>query len=137
MNLQAELPAYTRAPVVIVYMYNRTVVVARTYKGPPRFQTTLSLPQPYYIKLYYLLFGVGLTKSKKQLPFIMRGVGIIIILMSSFFIPLIARYSKKNNIAERIREKSTFIKFLCFLSCLLYTSPSPRDGLLSRMPSSA
>ena len=24
-----------------------------------------------------------------------------------------------------------------FLSCLLYTSPSPRDGLLSRMPSSA
>ena len=24
-----------------------------------------------------------------------------------------------------------------FLRCLLYTSPSPRDGLLSRMPSSA
>ena len=26
---------------------------------------------------------------------------------------------------------------ICFFSCLLYTSPSPRDGLLSRMPSSA
>ena len=26
---------------------------------------------------------------------------------------------------------------LAILSCLLYTSPSPRDGLLSRMPSSA
>ena len=25
----------------------------------------------------------------------------------------------------------------CFKPCLLYTSPSPRDGLLSRMPSSA
>ena len=25
----------------------------------------------------------------------------------------------------------------CGKSCLLYTSPSPRDGLLSRMPSSA
>ena len=25
----------------------------------------------------------------------------------------------------------------CYGSCLLYTSPSPRDGLLSRMPSSA
>ena len=25
----------------------------------------------------------------------------------------------------------------CLYSCLLYTSPSPRDGLLSRMPSSA
>ena len=26
---------------------------------------------------------------------------------------------------------------LKFKTCLLYTSPSPRDGLLSRMPSSA
>ena len=26
---------------------------------------------------------------------------------------------------------------LLFWHCLLYTSPSPRDGLLSRMPSSA
>ena len=26
---------------------------------------------------------------------------------------------------------------LGFIACLLYTSPSPRDGLLSRMPSSA
>src|SRR5665647_3102501 len=28
-------------------------------------------------------------------------------------------------------------KYLFFNTCLLYTSPSPRDGLLSRMPSSA
>ena len=31
-------------------------------------------------------------------------------------------------------------KFICIglnYACLLYTSPSPRDGLLSRMPSSA
>ena len=28
-------------------------------------------------------------------------------------------------------------KFRSYLLCLLYTSPSPRDGLLSRMPSSA
>ena len=27
--------------------------------------------------------------------------------------------------------------FAILLACLLYTSPSPRDGLLSRMPSSA
>ena len=32
--------------------------------------------------------------------------------------------------------KSTLAKALCH-DCLLYTSPSPRDGLLSRMPSSA
>ena len=28
-------------------------------------------------------------------------------------------------------------KLTMFMGCLLYTSPSPRDGLLSRMPSSA
>ena len=28
-------------------------------------------------------------------------------------------------------------ELLLALACLLYTSPSPRDGLLSRMPSSA
>ena len=40
----------------------------------------------------------------------------------------------------RIGGISTFVGFTTFLgdvSCLLYTSPSPRDGLLSRMPSSA
>ena len=30
-----------------------------------------------------------------------------------------------------------FAKVKLFVDCLLYTSPSPRDGLLSRMPSSA
>ena len=29
------------------------------------------------------------------------------------------------------------LQFRMILICLLYTSPSPRDGLLSRMPSSA
>ena len=33
-------------------------------------------------------------------------------------------------------EESEFVKQISN-NCLLYTSPSPRDGLLSRMPSSA
>ena len=37
--------------------------------------------------------------------------------------------------------KTTLLRLISGLespdSCLLYTSPSPRDGLLSRMPSSA
>ena len=38
-------------------------------------------------------------------------------------------------IEENVRGKDVFIvQSTC---CLLYTSPSPRDGLLSRMPSSA
>ena len=32
---------------------------------------------------------------------------------------------------------SCYILDISYLACLLYTSPSPRDGLLSRMPSSA
>ena len=38
-----------------------------------------------------------------------------------------------------IRRLKTFIKSIGLFNtnCLLYTSPSPRDGLLSRMPSSA
>ena len=41
--------------------------------------------------------------------------------------------------ALNITEESDSAKYLCpkTLCCLLYTSPSPRDGLLSRMPSSA
>ena len=34
-------------------------------------------------------------------------------------------------------EIATGLPFLDHMICLLYTSPSPRDGLLSRMPSSA
>ena len=39
---------------------------------------------------------------------------------------------------ENIEEKNNKIKELDqSVSCLLYTSPSPRDATLSRMPSSA
>ena len=34
-------------------------------------------------------------------------------------------------------DKKGIIAFNMLQTCLLYTSPSPRDGLLSRMPSSA
>ena len=37
--------------------------------------------------------------------------------------------------SERSFEEE--VKLSGFGACLLYTSPSPRDGLLSRMPSSA
>ena len=39
-------------------------------------------------------------------------------------------------ILNKFDEKRIFGKELTN-ACLLYTSPSPRDGLLSRMPSSA
>ena len=41
-------------------------------------------------------------------------------------------YKRMPNMAQAVAGHNTRV-----LSCLLYTSPSPRDGLLSRMPSSA
>ena len=38
------------------------------------------------------------------------------------------------NLKIELRERPTYVQINI---CLLYTSPSPRDGLLSRMPSSA
>ena len=38
---------------------------------------------------------------------------------------------------ESLTTAETVISFNSSFACLLYTSPSPRDGLLSRMPSSA
>ena len=63
------------------------------------------------------------------------------ILMSLFF-----AYRDESNVAYKegtlIRNVDDVIEvmdeyFSPDNSCLLYTSPSPRDGLLSRMPSSA
>ena len=42
-----------------------------------------------------------------------------------------------NNLDSFKKDIYTIPGLLSSLTCLLYTSPSPRDGLLSRMPSSA
>ena len=40
-------------------------------------------------------------------------------------------------LSEEIHLATYFLLGAFLIACLLYTSPSPRDGLLSRMPSSA
>ena len=42
-----------------------------------------------------------------------------------------------SDLAARVKELTHSDSEIVFVPCLLYTSPSPRDGLLSRMPSSA
>ena len=44
---------------------------------------------------------------------------------------------RADEVMMRLVDAFLAIPWLLFLLCLLYTSPSPRDGLLSRMPSSA
>ena len=45
--------------------------------------------------------------------------------------------SEVEKYAHRYLRDEPCGELTCSVSCLLYTSPSPRDGLLSRMPSSA
>ena len=88
--------------------------------------------------LYVLLFISILLKLNERRGFILYipilagifdlGENISISLMMS------------SNSFSEIPESQIFISSIlnqCKWSCLLYTSPSPRDGLLSRMPSSA
>ena len=79
------------------------------------------IPLPFW---YFSLLG-GITLfiyafSKKD-PVIMLGQGTGILI-----------YSRNLYLIYKKRQQDALNK-----DCLLYTSPSPRDGLLSRMPSSA
>ena len=56
----------------------------------------------------------------------------IVLELSRLFCELVAQ----RTIIKWLNSLEEGIEFQ-FLLCLLYTSPSPRDGLLSRMPSSA
>ena len=79
---------------------------------------------------------------------IAAGVGYAIALVVGLFFLLGQRTPYKiinvvnREIVEFIRSTPLliqlfFVYFVLPQFCLLYTSPSPRDGLLSRMPSSA
>ena len=60
------------------------------------------------------------------------------LLLALRFIPLVQE--ELQYIIKSVSVRSINLRSLGFkksISCLLYTSPSPRDGLLSRMPSSA
>src|SRR5665647_3696047 len=51
------------------------------------------------------------------------------------FLDITATHEKRKTLAELASNVAQAINIP--FTCLLYTSPSPRDGLLSRMPSSA
>ena len=44
---------------------------------------------------------------------------------------------KHDTIKKYPKHDEVLMPLVTFLNCLLYTSPSPRDGATSRMPSSA
>ena len=63
-----------------------------------------------------------------------------VLVAGDYFTKWTEAYAIPNQEAITIARKLVDQMFCCFSlpeHCLLYTSPSPRDGLLSRMPSSA
>ena len=54
-------------------------------------------------------------------------------------VPKIAKKTLANGLQVWVVPRAGLprVDFVLAVRCLLYTSPSPRDGLLSRMPSSA
>ena len=66
-------------------------------------------------------------------------IGIFISLMIVQYMATSSRVFKRQGADSNLEQNASFaISYLSqFISCLLYTSPSPRDATLSRMPSSA
>ena len=87
--------------------------------------------------------------SIKQNKWARRGVVAVLVLLAFWAIawlavPPIAKSQLQKIASEKLGRQVTVGKIdfkpwtlELTLDCLLYTSPSPRDGLLSRMPSSA
>ena len=78
-------------------------------------------------------FYAGLLHRRSVITMIMQNfasMGVIFVLW--FFVVFSLCFG------ETWHFFGSILTYPCFLNvCLLYTSPSPRDGLLSRMPSSA
>ena len=79
------------------------------------------------------LFYGGLVRSKNMLSVLMQ-----VMMIFSLIVVLWCIYGYSLAFTEGGAFFGGFDRlFLKGMTCLLYTSPSPRDGLLSRMPSSA
>ena len=82
--------------------------------------------------LAIVLLVVGFVQS----GLLLTDAGLFLVLganIGSGLLPVIANWKAKRN--AKIPVKANFL--IRVLGCLLYTSPSPRDRSLSRMPSSA
>ena len=71
-----------------------------------------------------------------------KGISLVEALVSTAIVAIgflavfqLVNYSVNSIDVSAERTKINYITSM--IACLLYTSPSPRDGLLSRMPSSA
>ena len=95
---------------------------------------TLSAP----VRNWFVETFPDFTDSQKiAIPRIMNGEHLLLCSPTGSGKTLTAFLSIIDNLVRKSLDGSLSDSVQCIYICLLYTSPSPRDGLLSRMPSSA
>ena len=117
VHLDMLLAAMTLGAVVTNFTPQKSKDVFKIVEG---------FTPPIYV-IFFVLVGAKLNVGFMTLPIIAIAL-----------VYLIARSAGKalgSNFGARISRAPKSVQK--YLPCLLYTSPSPRDGLLSRMPSSA
>ena len=113
----ASPPAYNAAEPDAAYQEGDTLVTGESFGGPGAFRWTGIDPGEYYVSVWH--DGKRVWQHYTIYP---EAAGIRSGLKLSYVD------------AGTIQVAAGSV---VFSNCLLYTSPSPRDGLLSRMPSSA
>ena len=83
---------------------------------------------------HFKLWGDGLEGSKQMLPYFIGGISMTR-KRDKIWTAIIATRKWFSKLFTS--EADALVDDFGNNPCLLYTSPSPRDGLLSRMPSSA
>ena len=78
--------------------------------------------------------GAGYVGSRLVPELLKLGYRVTVLDIYIFGSDVFREYKEDPNLKE---VKGDLRDIICVNDCLLYTSPSPRDGLLSRMPSSA
>ena len=100
------------------------------------FGTINSYPQKIIIHIHILIHK-SFEKAKKILERNQYPPSFYEPIFKKTLNTIITKPEDKQEETEEEEEVEKATIFLQYRGCLLYTSPSPRDGLLSRMPSSA
>ena len=88
---------------------------------------------PLAVNLHYMHFLFYTARENKEITKLLLKYNEKYNIVSKYFLKAIRKEKTTEDAMSMLVDVTTEISE----SCLLYTSPSPRDGLLSRMPSSA
>ena len=115
---------------------SKTHLVIANFTGSLRLLVGLGWPMIYFVAAVFhrKKYGKALRLIHLEKNHCVEVVGLLLPLIYMTFV----WWKGELNLWDSVILVLIYLAYLSVLSrCLLYTSPSPRDGLLSRMPSSA